>query len=390
MKKKLLFVIPSLHVGGAEKSLVTLLRLLDETRFDADLLLFRREGLFLSQVPQWVRVLDAGADYAAFDSTPGESLRYFLPRFKFVKAFRRLLYGRVMRGASANQPQLAWGHISRLLPRLGGYDAAIAYLEGTPTYYIVDRVQADKKLAFLHTDYDRLIRNRDMDATYYEKIDCLIGVSQACTDKAQAVFPFLRGRTATMHNLISPQVLHAMAETDDPLPQDGTPNLLTVGRLSAPKGIDLAVEACGMLKRRGVRVRWFQLGLGELQREIESLIDAQGVRDCFFLLGECANPYPYFKQCDVYVQPSRFEGKSIAVDEAKCFARPIVVTDFGTVRDQIADGINGLIAEKTPQSIADAVERLLRTPQLRRTLSENLGREPIGNTKEIETLYALL
>ena len=390
MKKKLLFVIPSLCVGGAEKSLVTLLQLLDETRFDVDLLLFRREGLFLAQVPQWVRVLDAGADYAAFDSTPRAALRYFLARGKFLKAFRRLQYGRVMRGWFPGRLQLAWKHISRFLPRLDGYDAAIAYLEGTPTYYVADRVQAGTKIAFLHTDYERLRGRQEMDAPFYEKIDRLIGVSEACTARAEAYFPFLRGKTATMHNLIAPPVLHAMAEADEPFPRDGVPNLLTVGRLSQPKGIDLAVGACGELKRRGLRVRWYQLGVGEMRQEIEALIDAHDVRDCFFLLGEKENPYPYFKQCDVYIQPSRFEGKSIAVDEAKCFARPIVVTDFGTVRDQIEDGVDGLIAEKEPQSIADAVERLLKTPELCRTLSENLGREPIGNAGEIETLYALL
>lgn len=390
MKKKLLFVIPSLCSGGAEKSLVTLLQLLDNTRFDVDLLLFRREGLFLGQVPQWVRVLDAGAFYAAFDGPIWDSLRFFLRRGRPVGALRRLCYGRVMRSARADVPQRSWKYISRYLPRLRGYDAAVAYLEGTSTYYVVDRVQAGRKLAFLHTDYERLLPRREMDAPYYEKIDCLIGVSEACTARAEAVFPFLRGKTATMHNLISPAVLHAMAEADSPLPQDGVPNLLTVGRLSEPKGIDLAVGACALLKRRGVRLRWYHLGVGALRGEIEAQIAREDVGDCFFLLGERENPYPYFKQCDVYVQPSRFEGKSIAVDEAKCFARPIVVTDFGTVRDQIEDGVNGLIAEKTPQSIADAVERLLRSPELCRALSGNLWAEETGNAGEIETLYALL
>ena len=390
MKKRLLFVIPSLRSGGAEKSLVTLLQLLDSTRFDVDLLLFRRDGLFLSQVPQWVRVLDAGADYAAFDSPISVSVRYFLRRGKFLQAVRRLCYGRLMRSGRADVPQRSWKYIGRFLPRLRGYDAAIAYLEGTSTYYVVDRVQAGRKLAFLHTDYERLLPRRDMDAPYYEKIDCLIGVSQACTARAEAAFPFLRGKTATMHNLIAPTVLRAMAGADTPFPRDGVPNLLTVGRLSAPKGIDIAVRACGELKRRGVCLRWYHLGVGEMRGEIETLIDAEDVRGCFFLLGERENPYPYFRQCDVYVQPSRFEGKSIAVDEAKCFARPIVVTDFGTVRDQIGDGVTGIVAEKTPQSVADAVERLLRSPELCRTLSDNLGREQLGNAEEIETLYALL
>ena len=390
MKRKLLFVIPSLRSGGAEKSLVTLLQLLDYARFDVDLLLFRREGLFLSQVPPQVRVLSAGAAYAAFDSPPAVSLRYFLCRGRLISAVRRLLYGCVMRSSSPKQLQQSWKYISRFLPRLSGYDAAIAYLEGTSTYYVVDRVQANKKIAFLHTDYARLRRFQGMDAQYYPKIDRLIGVSPACTEKAQEAFPFLRGKTATMQNLIAPSVLHSMGDAHVPLPQDGVPNLLTVGRLSEPKGIDLAVKASGALMRRGVRFRWYHIGVGELQQQIEALIAEQDAASCFFLLGEQENPYPYFKQCDIYIQPSRFEGKSIAVDEAKCFARPIVVTDFGTVRDQIADGVNGLICEKTPQSIADAVERLLREPALRQKLTENLLREKTGNAQEIETLYALL
>ena len=126
------------------------------------------------------------------------------------------------------------------------------------------------------------------------------------------------------------------------------------------------------------------------QREIEALIEQQQVRQRFILLGERGNPYPYYQQCDIYVQPSRFEGKSIAVDEAKCFARPIVVTDFGTVRDQIEDGVDGLIAPISPQGIADAVQRLLCSPQLRQTLSDNLQEEKTGNEEEIEKLYALL
>lgn len=390
MKKKLLFVIPSLRCGGAEKSLVTLLQLLDNTRFDVDLLLFRREGLFLPQVPQWVRVLDAGADYAAFDSDLKTGLRTFLRRGKWISAIRRVRYGRALRkNANRNLPR-TWKILSRTLPKLSGYDAAIAYLEGTATYYVVDRVQAKTKIAFLHTDYERLLGIRGMDDVYYRKIDRLIGVSENCTAKAEDVFPFLRGKTATMHNLIAPAVLHAMADTDEPFLQDGVPNLLTVGRLSEPKGVDLAVDACALIRQRGLRLRWYHLGAGEMQREIESLIEKRDVRDCFILLGERENPYPYFKQCDIYIQPSRFEGKSIAVDEAKCFARPIVVTDFGTVRDQIADGVNGLIAPMTAQGIADAVARLLCEPELVRMLCDDLRAEKTGNAEEIETLYAFL
>ena len=390
MKQKLLFVLPSLRSGGAEKSLATLLRLLDYSRYDVDLLLFRREGLFLPQVPPQVRVLDAGEEYAVFDGAARPALAYFLRRGMFLTALRRILYGRAIRKSAADSLPTMWRQLRRMLPKLSGYETAVAYLEGTSTYYVLDCVQAKKKVAFLHTDYDRIAFQKDMDAPYYARLDRLVGVSAQCTEKAEVYFPCLVGKTATVQNLIAPSVLHDMAKAERPLPQDGTPNLLTVGRMSEPKGIDMAVCACGELMRRGYDFRWYHIGVGEQQREIEALIEQQQVRQRFILLGERGNPYPYYQQCDIYVQPSRFEGKSIAVDEAKCFARPIVVTDFGTVRDQIEDGVDGLIAPISPQGIADAVQRLLCSPQLRQSLSDNLQEEKTGNEEEIEKLYALL
>lgn len=387
MKKKLLFVIPSLRSGGAEKSLVTLLQTMDSARFDVDLLLFRREGLFLPLVPDWVRVLDGGEAYRMFDGSLKSALAFFVKRGKPGAALQRILYA-----GARGDAQKAWKYLSGVLPKpLQEYDAAVGYLEGTATYFVADCVKAKKKISFLHTDYDRILSQKEMDAPYYERMDALVGVSQQCCEKAIAHFPFLKGKTVTMHNIVSPAVIGEMARQEEGLHRAADEKLLlTVGRLSPPKGIDLAVEACALLAERGHNIRWYHIGIGELQAQIEAQIRQKHLQQRFILLGERSNPYPYIASCDIYVQPSRFEGKSIAIDEAKCLAKPIVVTDFGTVHDQIEDGVNGLIAPMSAEGIADTAERLLCSAQLCESLSRHLQSEKLGNEEELEKLTALL
>ena len=389
MKKKLLFVLPSLVSGGAEKSLVSLLQTIDPSRYDVDLFLFRREGLFLPLVPSHVRVTDAGEMYAVFDGDARNAVLYFLKRGKPVTALRRVLYGRAQRLPEERRVAAGWKYLSRLLPRLSGYDAAVGYLEGTSTYFVLDNVDAKQKLSFLHTDYDRIASQKDLDERYYARLDMLFGVSDVCTRKAEVYFPFLRGKTRTMHNIISAELIRKMAEEPCDLPTD-VPTVLTVARLSPPKGIDLAVQACAVLQKRGVSFRWRHIGAGELRAEIEEQIRGAGVEDTFILLGERSNPYSYMRACTVYVQPSRFEGKSIAVDEAKALCKPIVVTDFGTVRDQITDGVNGRIVPQKAEDLADAIETLLHDGAMRQAFSESLRGEHVGNTDEINKLYSVL
>ena len=390
MKKKLLFVLPSLCSGGAEKSLVTLLHVLEPAAYDVSVFLFRAEGLFLSQLPSNVRLLEAGEDYRMFDGSAAAALKYFIKKRKFRSAFARIdLILAAKRGDAAR----VWRDLQTTLPPLQEtYDAAIGYLEGTATYFAVDKVQAKRKIAFLHTDYSRMASQQAADAPYYEKIDALIGVSPLCCETAEQFFPCLKGKTAVMENIVSPALIRSMAQVEiDDMPDGGVPRLLTVGRCVPVKGIDLAVEACAVLKEKGVRLRWYHIGQGAQQEALRAAVRDKGLEDTFLFLGERENPYPYLRACDVYVQPSRAEGKSIAIDEAKCLAKPIVVTGFPTVYDQIENGVNGLITEAiTAQAIADKIEQLLSDDALRQRLTRALENEATGNETQAQVLCDLI
>ena len=391
MKKKLLFVIPSLHSGGAEKSLISLLQALDYTQYDVDLFLFRREGLFLPLVPPAVRVFDAGEDYRMFDGDARAAVRYFLRRGKILCAWRRYRYAKAQLLPHAQRVEQSWKYLSSMLPHLSGYDDAIAYLEGTSTYFVVSRVRAARKIAFLHTNYDFIRGNAEMDAPFYRQTDALVSVSEVCCDKAVQYFPFLEGKVVCLANIVSPAFIRGMAQEEVEFPGAGDGSvLLTVGRLADPKRLDRAVRACAILHRRGLDVHWYVIGTGLLENALREQARAEGVEDRFILLGERSNPYPYIRLCDVYVQTSQYEGKSIAVDEAKCLAKPIVVTNFETVYDQITDGVNGVIVPMEPEAIADAIERLLHAKETRETLSRNLRSEKVGTEEEVQKFCALL
>ena len=164
-----------------------------------------------------------------------------------------------------------------------------------------------------------------------------------------------------LENIISPTLLKSLAES---LPEEYETNskkLLTIGRFSAQKGYDMAVRAAEILDKKGYDFKWFAVGKGDLMPQIKEEIASRSLQDKFILLGEKSNLYPYINGCDIYVQPSYFEGKSIAIDEAKLFEKPIVCTSFPTVYDQLTDGETALLAEINPQSIAQKIEALLST-----------------------------
>ena len=392
MKKRLLFVHPSLHFGGAEKSLQTLLCTIDYDRYEVDLLLFRPEGELLKLLPPQVRVLPLCADAQTFSLPLRESAARFLRQGKPALALARARFSRAVRGHLPTRmlEQRGWKYQKRaFVPLPQVYDAAIAYLEGSPVWFCADCVQAKKKIAVIHSDYRKLEMDAAFDDAYFARFDVLAGVSDACADVLRECFPQHRDKIRVLENIISPDVLREQSVRDAGF-DDGYTGLrvLTMGRLDAPKGIDLALEACRMLAD-AADFRWYVLGDGPQRALLTERIAQYGIGDRFCLLGAKLNPYPYLAQCDVYVQPSRFEGKSIALEEAKCFAKPILTTDFTTVRDQITDGETGCVAQIDPADIAEKLRTLLTDRSLRARLSARL-RDYAGNRSEIEKFYAMI
>ena len=393
MKKKILFVIPSLRSGGAEKSLITLLSLFDYEKYDVDLLSFRRDGLFFDKIPDRVNVIKETKDYEMFDGDAKSAIMYFLKKGKLSSAVDRIKYISAYKEKDADaKVRKMWELLKKQLPQLTeSYHCVIGYLEGNASFYAAEYENAQKRICYVHSDIQKLGINKKANEEAFGKCDVIVTVSQVCADSIAEEFPDEKDKIVVIENITSERLLRQYADSEMAFDKNKDEKvILTVGRFSPPKGIDLAVKASAILKDKGYNFKWYHIGTGPLKEEIEALISSLGVNDEFVLLGERSNPYPYIGQCDIYAQTSRYEGKSIAIDEAKCLCRPIVTTDFTTVADQIENGVNGLVCKMDERDIAEKIETLFKDEDLRKELTQNLMNEKTGNEEEIEKLYSIL
>ena len=240
------------------------------------------------------------------------------------------------------------------------YDMAIAYLEGGSTYFVHGHVMAKQKFTFLHVDYSYAGYSRKLDKNCYLDFDRVFTVSGEVKESFEKIYPECADRTFIFHNLIDRKEIMRKAEL--PGGFEDTYNgkrILTVGRLTVQKAYETAIDAMKLLKDQGVNVRWYVLGEGELKEQLQQKIDSLGLTGDFILLGAKENPYPYYKQCDLYVHATRFEGKSIAVQEALVLGCAILVSDCSGNREQVNDGIDGSLCQLSAEDISRNIKELL-------------------------------
>lgn len=393
--KKILFVINNLNCGGAEKALISLLETIDYSKVDVDLLLFKQEGIFMSKIPAQVNLLIEPENYKYFDMSIKKAIKELIKSGKLNIALARILslYAFKTEKVGSVMEQRVWKYLSVALDKLDKeYDVAIGYLEKNPIYFCVDKVKAKKKIGWIHNDYDKLGMDKKIDNKYFNKLDYVFTVSEECLSVLKSKFPQYESKFRLMYNIVSEETIKKLAleKIEDITFNDDNINIISVGRLEYQKGFELAIEACSILKERGYKIKWNIVGEGKERSKLENLINELKLEDNFNLLGIRENPYPYIKKSDIYVQPSRFEGKSIAIDEAKILNKPIVVTNFSTAKDQIINNKNGIISEMNSKSLANEIERIICDKKLKKKIILNLSNEKIGNETEINRLYEVI
>lgn len=382
MKKRILFIIDSLNCGGAEKSLISLLPLLDFGRLDVNLLIFRRGGVFEKYIPSQVRVIGHDLYGKGFM----DRIRRMMHQVRFSYLLR---YGKKRHGAETH-----WRAMSRAIkPLKGKYDAAVAYQQGMPTFFLATNVEADKKIAWINADVFEAGYQMDYCKQFYDRMDAIVAVSQKLHEKLSAKTPWMKDRLHCIYDIINPNVIRQLAQetVHDMIPAGGEISIVTVGRLTRPKNHLMAVEAARILKEKGLNFKWYFVGEGEMRQPIEEKISESGLQNNVIMLGLKENPYPYMSKADVYVQTSTFEGFGMTIAEAKILHRPVVSTNFDVVYDQITDRQNGLIAEMTPESVARKVLELIQNKELRSHIVSNLEQETnTTSVTEVEKFHALI
>ena len=254
------------------------------------------------------------------------------------------------------------------------YDLAVAYLEGGSTYFVADAVHAKKKAAFVHIDYADAGYHKGLDLDSYSRIDRIFSVSKEACESFCRIYPEYQDKCFLFRNILDTKQIRSrriknLAPNDPFIKSRARYKLLTVGRLNYQKAYDIAIPALRILRDRGYDVDWFVLGEGSLKKELCRQIDRENLTGHFVLLGSKENPYPYSRLADLYVHATRFEGKSIAVQEAKILGCPILVSDCNGNREQVKDGVDGSVCALTPESVSTKIEELLENEMFNNKLA---------------------
>ncbi len=396
----ILIVINDLGSGGAQRSLISFLQCLADKslldKYNIDLLVSDCAGIFLERVPSKVNILDTAKNIMWMNCPL--SNRRLLNNVSFEAVMYKLkwIITRKINIASGNfyTGKILWENWKKVIPKMKkNYDVAISYMDGWPNYYVIEKVQARKKVLWIHNEYQKLNYDANYDINYYSECDKIITISKECLNSFVSVFPEYKDKICILENITLARDILCKAEDNvasEFVNRKNILKILSIGRLSQQKAFDLAIMAARRLREKKVEFFWLILGEGPDRSTLEKLIHDNHLEQCVVLAGIKSNPYPYIKECDIFVQTSRFEGKSIVLDEAKIFAKPIVVTNYDTVYDSISHMENGLISEMDAESIALNIIKLQNNHTLRKALTDKLRNESHGNENELHKYVSVM
>lgn len=394
--RKVLISSFDMEVGGVERSLVSLLSNFDYFDNEVDLMLYRHTGDFMNLLSDKHKLLPEVKEYAMYRKSIKETFDdklYVLAITRILANVNSKILGKIKNIEEVGyiQMQLMWKYALPFLPILDKeYDVAISYL--WPHYFISEKVKAKRKIAWIHTDYSTIETDIDMDLKMWNKFDYIMAVSEECKNAFLKKYPSLKGKVRVMENITSPEFIRKMAEEDieENIKEDDSFKLVSVARLSHAKGIDNAVRALKILHNRGLtNIKWYVVGYGGDEEIIRKLIRENNLEESFILLGKKINPYPYMKFADIYVQPSRYEGKAVTVGEAQILGKPVLITNYPTAKSQVRDKYDGVICELSIEGIANGIEDLFNNIDKLKLLEDNCKNSDYSNSYELEKLYSL-
>ena len=387
MKKRVLIIGITMAAAGSEKSFLSFAsHAIDYSQYEVDLLLAKREGDFLDRIPKEIHILDMGESGELFLLDKKNALpliaKYGIRRNPVrIAALLPYIIWRII-GRSTEAKTFAahriWMQLMDSMPPLEKrYDVALAYWGDRTMFYMVDKVKADQKIAWLHFDYGKPPREDEIYEKYFAACDKVITVSGKIEDSLKKALPCIASKVLTVENIVDEKEILRLSEESADFGDDFSGiRVVTMGRICDQKGYDLAVPAIARLKKEGYPVKWYILGRGseEEERVLADLIARCHAEESVSILGIRKNPYPYIKGADIYMQPSRHEGKPISVEEAKILCKPILVTNYTSAREQLENGNFGMITEISEDGIYRGLKILLDDEGLRlryfRILSE--------------------
>jgi glycosyltransferase involved in cell wall biosynthesis len=394
MRKKIIFMIINMNIGGTEKALLNMMLEMPRDKYEITVLMLEEYGGFLEHIPMDINI-EYFKNYRGIkdvlNKPPKVTTLQLFKNGQIIKAFSLLmvyLISKIMKDKS-----IFFKYILSTCPEMESeYDIAVAYAGPMDfiSYFVVNKIKAKKKIQWVHFDITKIGFDQNFVSKIYKKFDKIFVVSNEGKTKLINLLPNIKEKVDNFTNIISKDFVVKMADKGKGFDDDfcGV-RILTVGRLSMEKGQDLTIPILSKLKKAGYNVRWYCIGDGSERLEYEQLIREHNVEKDYILLGSISNPYPYMKQCDIYVQSSRHEGYCITLSEARCFNNPIVTTNFTGANEQISNEKTGLIVDFDEMQMYIAVKQLLDQAKVKNELRKNLRDDKVDTTREMEKLYEL-
>lgn len=390
MKKSIFISTYFMEIGGVERSLIGLLQNIDYTRYQVDLFVWQLSGPFLKYIPQEVNVLKENRRFAAF----AKPLRTILFSRDLLIGLARI-YAHFLnkRKCIFNNASIFTYIVSCMKPFLPKisfkkYDLAISFIE--PHAWLYDQIFAKHKVAWIHTDYTSVGLDVDFELPIWNRYDHVVAISDAAKEAFLKRFPSLSDKVCVIENIISKKILESQALDCIELTKGEEITFCSVGRFSYAKNFDNIPNITRRILDAGYDIKWYIIGFGADENLIKEKIREESVDNNVIILGKKENPYPYIKFCDFYIQPSRYEGKSVAVREAQILKKPVVITNYPTASGQIKHGLDGYIVPLDNEGCAQGIIEFLKNKSLQEEIITSLKQNDYTNQIEINNFYNLI
>lgn len=397
-----------MEIGGAEISLIGLLQAMDYSKYDVDLFIHSHQGELMQFIPREVNLLPEISSYAHIERPMKEALIHGEWRIFYGRLRAKVQYSQYQKAVKPKDGSAILQYVARnvesYLPdlyHLGEYDLAISFLH--PHNYVLSKVKAKKKICWIHTDYSTIDVNAALELSIWEAYDHIMSISEDASKAFLNVFPTLKDKIIVMENILSSDFVRGRSElisqeevVKEMPKEEGVIKLLSIGRFCEAKNYDNVPDICRRINSQlsslspQLRVKWYIIGFGGDEQLIRQKINEAGMENNVIILGKRSNPYPYIKACDIYVQPSRYEGKSVTVREAQLLCKPVVVTNYPTASSQIQDGVDGRIVPMDNWGCAEGMAAFIDNTICQNGIIETLSHQDYSNVEEINKLYKII
>lgn len=396
--KRIIIFSHGMEIGGAERALLGILECIDTEKYDISLFLMKHKGELMRYIPDTVRLLPEIPQYASL-AVP---ITDIIKRRQFGIVLGRI-HGKIaakirikqLKALRENEVALEYSHkyTRSKMPQISNveYDLAISFL--TPHYFVNEKVKAKKKAAWIHTDYTVVQVDVESQLKMWDKYDVIIAVSENVRRCFLKNFPSLINKVQVIENIMPMKYMIESTRAftvEQEMINDGSIKLLSIGRFCAAKNFDKVPSICRKLRCIGLNVKWYLIGYGGDEKVIRQKIVENTMSDYVIILGKKENPYPYIKCCDLYVQPSRYEGKCVSVIEAQILKKPVIITDYPTAESQLVDGYDGVIVPMDSEACVQGIARVIKNKELQEILIRNTQEKDYSNVGKIKNIYQLL